>query len=322
MSIVLELQKEAMKSDKDILTILRMALVVATKLDLNDFKEWINKELKGYQSTDELPAYRIIDIDMVYSDKNNHFMKFVLILIKKNQHMGTYPVLNSISSLNHMINTKKNNLPPDPALVMIDTFIQNVKIDHEIDRTLPDSALENINVKIGHKIEKTLPNSALEDIIEQVRTKILEWTLILENNGILGSELTFTIEEKKIAKTNSQIHNYITNNNIYGDNNNTQVQQNSDNSKQTIKQEFDYESVLKLLLSIQNQSDDQKFITAFGDKTEEIKSIINETIELVNQKDEPTKIKTCLNKLKDITQNVAGNLLATGIYNEILQLIK
>ena len=26
--------------------------------------------------------------------------------------------------------------------------------------------------------------------------------------------------------------------------------------------------------------------------------------------------------VKDITQNVAGNLLATGIYNEILQLMK
>ena len=302
MSIVLELQKEAMKSDKDILTILRMALAVATKLDLNDFEVWIGKELEGYQEEDIIPNYRQQYWKIESSDKSDNSNDFFFSLVNKFKRLTNYSVFNSIPDLIQIMNTNECNLVPKLTSSIVHNITKEAKID---------VCVQGVD-----------PNIYIPNIIEQVRTEIFKWALLLEKNDILGNEATFTKEEKEIAKTNQQIIQYITNNNIYGDNNNTQVQQNSDNSKQTIKQEFDYESVLKLLLSIQNQSDDQKFITAFGDKTEEIKSIINETIEMVKQKDEPTKIKTCLNKLKDITQNVAGNLLATGIYNEILQLMK
>lgn len=46
MSIVLELQREALSSDSDILALLRKSLLVARKLKLTEFGEWINKELK------------------------------------------------------------------------------------------------------------------------------------------------------------------------------------------------------------------------------------------------------------------------------------
>ena len=172
----------------------------------------------------------------------------------------------------------------------------------------------------GLPIRNDISKSTIENIIEQVRTKIFKWALLLQRNDILGSDSTFTKEEIDIAKTTPQIIQYI-NTNIYvtGDNNNTQVQQDSDNSKQTIN-EFGYDKVLETLLLIQNQSSDQKFITANGDKTEEVKSIINETIELANKKDEPAKIKTCLAKLKDITQGVTENAVATWIYQAITNL--
>ena len=301
MSIVLELQKEAMKSDNDILTILRMALAVATKLDLNDFEVWIGKELEGYQEEDIVPNYRQQYWKIESSDKSDNSNDFFFSLVNKFKRLTNYSVFNSIPDLIQIMNTNECNLVPKLTSSIVHNITKEAKID---------VCVQGVD-----------PNIYIPNIIEQVRTEIFKWALMLEKNGILGSALTFTIEEKEIAKNNSQTINYITNNNIYGDNNNTQVQQNSDNSKQAIKT-FDYDKVLATLLLIQNQSDDQKFITANGDKTEEIKSIINETIEMVKQKDEPTKIKTCLNKLKDITQNVAGNLLATGIYNEILQLMK
>ena len=40
--------------------LLRKALVVATKLGLNDFRMWILKERDGYSADDELPSYRHI----------------------------------------------------------------------------------------------------------------------------------------------------------------------------------------------------------------------------------------------------------------------
>lgn len=43
-SIVIELQQLASEDTCPIATLLRKALIVATKLNLNDFKKWVNNE--------------------------------------------------------------------------------------------------------------------------------------------------------------------------------------------------------------------------------------------------------------------------------------
>ena len=53
--------------------------------------------------------------------------------------------------------------------------------------------------------------SELYRIISTVRNKILEWALLLEENGIEGKELTFTDDEKKIAIDTKIINNYTNN---------------------------------------------------------------------------------------------------------------
>lgn len=46
--IVLDLQKAALKEDCDILNLLRKAYLVARKLKLKEFEDWVNCELNGY----------------------------------------------------------------------------------------------------------------------------------------------------------------------------------------------------------------------------------------------------------------------------------
>ena len=58
-SIVLELQKDLLDKDCDILQALRKAHVIAVKLHLTEFDTWIQNELNGYKSEDEnFPEYR------------------------------------------------------------------------------------------------------------------------------------------------------------------------------------------------------------------------------------------------------------------------
>ena len=57
--IVLELQEEALSSDIDILSLLRKAYLIARKLSLSDFSEWLNFEMNGYPTTCDVPDYRI-----------------------------------------------------------------------------------------------------------------------------------------------------------------------------------------------------------------------------------------------------------------------
>ncbi len=51
MSLVQELQRDAIGSTVSTTELLRKALIVARKLAVRDFSEWIDWELKGYPNT-------------------------------------------------------------------------------------------------------------------------------------------------------------------------------------------------------------------------------------------------------------------------------
>jgi hypothetical protein len=59
-SLVLELQQEAMNPHTEVADILRKALVVATKLNIGEFRKWIEQELRGYESSGQIPEYRCV----------------------------------------------------------------------------------------------------------------------------------------------------------------------------------------------------------------------------------------------------------------------
>ena len=59
MSIVAELQHEALDEKTSVTSLLRKALVVANKLEHADTAKWIEHELKGYRDGKAaIPAYR------------------------------------------------------------------------------------------------------------------------------------------------------------------------------------------------------------------------------------------------------------------------
>lgn len=59
-SLVLELQRLAMDPNAAVANVLRTALVVATKLDITDMRDWCEAEIRGYSGKD-VPAYRKVE---------------------------------------------------------------------------------------------------------------------------------------------------------------------------------------------------------------------------------------------------------------------
>ena len=60
-SMILELQDDALDREVRVSDLLRKALVVARKLSLQEFQEWIEKELKGYpEGPENIPDYRML----------------------------------------------------------------------------------------------------------------------------------------------------------------------------------------------------------------------------------------------------------------------
>jgi hypothetical protein len=58
-SLVLELQKTSTDQSQDVVTLLRKSIMAASKLRLDNFRDWCNDEMNGYDHR-SIPPYRIV----------------------------------------------------------------------------------------------------------------------------------------------------------------------------------------------------------------------------------------------------------------------
>jgi len=103
---------------------------------------------------------------------------------------------------------------------------------------------------------------------------------------------------------------------IIGDNaNGIQIQQNAVDSLQEMdnSQTFNYEKALDVLKEVQGYVNLPQFQDTFKESSENIKKIIEETIQAVETKQEPNLIKKSLNLLNDLAIGAGGSLIASGM---------
>ena len=62
MSLLREIQDAAINSKTDLASLLRQCKVLATRLGSAEFGAWVDNELSGYKSVDDLPDYRIFEV--------------------------------------------------------------------------------------------------------------------------------------------------------------------------------------------------------------------------------------------------------------------
>lgn len=63
MSLLREIQDAAVSSEVELTTLLRKCKVLAARLGNDDFKQWVDNELGGYNNVEELPDYRILHVN-------------------------------------------------------------------------------------------------------------------------------------------------------------------------------------------------------------------------------------------------------------------
>ena len=88
-------------------------------------------------------------------------------------------------------------------------------------------------INFNTKFVLEIGTNQIYNIIERVRNIILDWSITLEEKGILGEGLQFNETEKDIATTTPTINNYI--NNFFGPVSETQIQQDTKKSSQIKK---------------------------------------------------------------------------------------
>ena len=62
MSLLREIQESAVDASTDLAVVLRKSAVLAARLGHEPLKRWVNQELNGYSSADDLPDYRILPV--------------------------------------------------------------------------------------------------------------------------------------------------------------------------------------------------------------------------------------------------------------------
>lgn len=187
-SIVLQLQSEAVDSNTSIVQLLRKALIIASKLNLTDIEKWINNELNGYEDIDDIPSYRNVSCEIkAYNPFNGIWMPIIFESEKEAELFNSKKISQKITELDK-----------------IDTENKNSTLHIQI----PDSISNNLmkNSDLPSKPVLLVPASSVRGIIESVRNIILDWTLQLEREGILGEGLRFNIKEKIAADSSNNIH--------------------------------------------------------------------------------------------------------------------
>lgn len=199
------LQNECLREDIDPVLILRKAYVIARKLKLDDFQRWTESELKSYSNSDNIPEYRVIR-GILYG-KTIYGPVPVQLSSHDLDTICTTTVYESIPSICDMLSSGSK------------TYCKNM----EGDNNAILSKLTGFETHYYVSIEK----HQLRSIIDATINKILEWTLTLEENGIIGEEYTFTMDE--VEKANAVYHNcYVINGNVES----IQTQENSSDCEQ------------------------------------------------------------------------------------------
>ena len=110
-------------------------------------------------------------------------------------------------------------------------------------------------------------------------------------------------------------------NNFYGEAKGVQIQQGTNNSSQnqTIIQDFNYDKVKEVVGQIRKY--DSMFDEEYGENASELRNKIGEIEELLQKRENPSKIKALLTEIKNLSIGVAGSLIASGIVTAISSVI-
>ncbi len=183
-SLVLELQRDAIDGSISLLDLLRKALVVARKLNIKEFQHWIQNELDGYPDKSEPPKYRFIMGGKLKAHNPFHGWIPISIPIEIDKFISEIPIHQPISQIEALIKNPKNK-----NLVVMPPALDNLLRSY---------------FDIRYEIAIHIDPSQVYGVLEAVRNVVLNWSLKLEEDGILGEGMTFSQKEKQIAST----HNY------------------------------------------------------------------------------------------------------------------
>lgn len=184
--LILEIQAASIDESTSSASLLAKAKIAASKLGLKGTVDWVESEINGYNCLyDELPDYR----------------KAHGALHLKNPYHGLIPYIIKDETAEELI----TRTPIVQSVGEIESLIKSKASDGIFQYTLSNKArgilIDWQEKSQGFALEPVLllNDASLTRVVQKTRSLVLDWALKLEEQGIMGEDMTFSNEEKKRA---------------------------------------------------------------------------------------------------------------------------
>lgn len=280
--LVIEIERDIIQSNSDVVSALRKAHVLATKLELTEFDNWVQNELNGYKCPlEEVPEYRTVRAALKAFNPMVGWIPTQIANPDLEKTICEQVLPNSISELIKLCEESKS------VVNLVPTGAQGAMLSKAF----------------GYETQYVFDISThvLNGIIEKVKNTLLDWALKLEGEGIEGKGMSFTEEEKVKAKGITDGMTVVLNPKAE----NVSVITGSGN---TIN--FNYKDAENAIQEIKKAVEDTNLSSEDRETAEEL---LKEISEKLAAKESPSIIKALLLGLKDFLINAGGNAAGTII---------
>ena len=220
MSLLREIQDAAIDSKTDLASLLRQCKVLATRLGSAEFRAWVDNELSGYKSVDDLPEYRILHVFSKghFGDGYKYFPHIDIPLgyIPEGAREGLARscIMESIASIEALAEK-----PPTGLLKELwnPDFVASVGKNIYRDMMCTEAW-------------KVIPQTALIAILDEIRNRILNFVLEIETENPEAGEAEINSKPVPLEKVTQNFHTHIS-----GDAQNVSIGGNNSNNMPRIQ---------------------------------------------------------------------------------------
>ncbi len=295
-SLILELQQEAVNSSVPVSELLRKALIVASKLELDEMMEWIDHEMNGYEKGDETPEYRKVEGEFKTYDKYLGWTDVDFEIPEMANILTTRYIGSSVSGLEALISSRPQNM------VTAITFDPEQEI--ELQKNMGTTSKPYVRINDGD----------IRSIINKIRNIILKWALDLEKDGILGEGYSFSPSDKELLSP------HVLNIETYIGQSVSQVQFGTLSSSQNLNiSTTDLGEVAVVIHEVQES------IPKIGLDEEKLLEVQAELSTIKAQLNSPKPriplIASCLQSVKNIAESAAGSAVVALIIEKLDSII-
>ncbi len=288
-SLIEQLQQEALDPSTSIPDLLRKTKVVAVKLDRMDAAAWVEHELNGFPNQADVPTYRTVTGEMRWLNPVRGWCPLLVPDNDARRLLSTQQVRQAISELEAML---KPNAEGELYVAFHPKLVQDIQ--------------KLIGFEIGGA-GLWFGKSCVVRILDAVRTRVLDWAVELERAGVRGEgTLSFSKRDREAAAHvtyNIHVGGSVTGN-VGGVSGNAVVSA-THVGPETVQ------TLSRLADEIQRSAPQMGLSEAARSQLERDAIVLKE--EVLRPVPDAAKIGGVLGSIKNIAENAAGGLMASGV---------